>query len=172
MVRKALVTAILAASFLPVLASAQSSQDDLRNAIQASLLSDQRTQAIPPEQLNALVDALVAQAQSQHMSAEDILWRPTQVSEAAVGAADPSVPGSTNCVPGFAGYLCQFNAVFGFEGGSFEIPLILLVVSGLLIAVLWEVIAHHRKHLAKEAAAAVPVWEKQAPPPQAPAKIQ
>lgn len=140
----------------PVVVSAQVAQDDLRNAIQASVLSDPRAQTIPPEQLKELVDALAVQAQEQNMTASDILWRPQQtglVEEVSVK------PVEVGCAQGWQGYLCQFNKAFGFVGGNYEVPLFLLVVSGLLIAVVWELIVHHRKKLAKQAATQAPPWE-------------
>lgn len=142
---KKVLSLLLAMAFMtPVIASAQS--EDLRAAILASILSDTRAQTIPPEQLKILVDSLVAQAQAQNISASDILWKPQVAETAAVAVTQGTIlPTKTSCAPGWNGYLCQFNLAFGFEGGSYEIPLFLLITSGLLIAVLWEVIAHHRK---------------------------
>ncbi len=138
---------------LPASVAAQS--DELRAAIQASILSDSRAQMIPPEQLKILVDSLVAQAQVQNVSAADILWQPRVAEAATVGAAQPMIPTSSACALGWEGYLCQFSRAFGFEGGNYEIPLFLLITSGLLIAVLWELIAHHRKILAAQVSGTV-----------------
>lgn len=141
---------------VPLVVSAQDAQEELRSAIQASVLSDPRAQTIPPEQLKELVDALAAQAQEQNMTAADILWRPQQTGL----VADTSVkPVQADCTQGWQGYLCQFNKAFGFVGGNYEVPLFLLVISGLLIAVVWELIVHHRKKLAKQAATQAPPWE-------------
>ncbi len=136
---------------IPVVVSAQTTQTDLRNAIQASILSDPRSQSIPPAQMQALVDALTQQAQAQHMSASDILWQPKTAEAATLGSG----PGATVCPSGWQGYACAFNQVFGFEGNNYEIPIFLLVTSLLLIAVLWEVHQHHKKALAAKAAGMV-----------------
>jgi hypothetical protein len=143
------VVAVLAlAAFAPVLVSAQAGSDDLRNTIQSSVLSDPRVANIPPDQLQSLIDALVVQAQAQHMTSADILFRPQQ---AAVGStfAGGQVQQNAACMSGWEGYLCQFNQVFGFEGGNYEIPIFLLVTTAFLIAVIWELIVHHRKKMAK-----------------------
>ena len=134
----------------PTLVLAQTSQDDLRNAIQASVMSDPRVSDIPPAQLTGLIDALVSQAQAQKMTAADILWQP-RTAEAADSVTNAS--GSV-CPSGWWGYVCQVNRTFGFEGSSWDIPIILLVVSGLLIVVIWEIIAHHRKAKAAKMAVA------------------
>jgi hypothetical protein len=135
------------AAFAPVLVRAQAGSDDLRNTIQSSVLSDPRVANIPPDQLQSLIDALVAQAQAQHMTSADILFRPQQ---AAVGSTFAGGQAQQNaaCMTGWQGYLCQFNQVFGFEGGNYEIPIFLLVTTAFLIAVIWELIIHHRKKMA------------------------
>lgn len=148
--RKILGAFAILVFMVPVSAAAQ--VEDLRAAIQASILSDSRAQMIPPEQLKILVDSLVAQAQAQNLSAADILWRPQVAEAATVGAAQPMTSSSQTCASGWQGYLCQFNIAFGFEGGNYEVPLFLLITSGLLIAVLWELIAHHRKALVSQSA--------------------
>ncbi len=127
--------------FAPYILLAQTSQDDLRNAIQSSVMTDPRVQEIPPSQLTALIDALVAEAEMQHMSVSDILWQPQRA--AVASAVEPETIQS--CSVGWQGYLCQLEQVFGFTGSNYDLPIILLVTSGLLIVVLWEFIAHHRK---------------------------
>ena len=137
------------AALSPVVVLAQASPDDLRNTIQNSVLSDPRVANIPPDQLQGLIDALVAQAQAQHMTSADIIYRPQQ---AAAGATFPGAQAqeSAACMTGWQGYLCQFNRVFGFEGGNYEIPIFLLVTTAFLIAVIWELIVHHRKKMEKK----------------------
>ena len=132
----------------PLAVFAADSQADLRAAIQASVLADPRTASIPPSQLTGLVDALVSQAQAQNMSAADILWQPRRAEAASVNgpAAVPACPN------GWEGYLCQLNMVFGFDGGSYDIAIIILIASAFLIAVIWELIVHHHKKMAAKAA--------------------
>ncbi len=133
------------------------SESDLRVAIQASILSDPRSSAIPPAQMNALVDQLVLQAQDQHMTAADILWRPRAAPPEPVAAG--AIKGG--CGTGWEAYLCEVNRTFGFGGNDPTIAIILLVTSGLLIFITIEVIAHHKKKLAAIAASTpkAPPWE-------------
>lgn len=129
------------------------SEGDLRVAIQGSVLSDPRSSAIPPAQLNALVDQLVLQAEDQHMTAADILWRPQAAPPEPVAAG--ALKGG--CGTGWEAYLCQVNRTFGFGGNDPTIPIFLLITSGLLIFIMVEVIAHHRKKLVPTQKA--PPWE-------------
>ena len=147
-------SAFLVAALLflaPIISLAQTSEEeDLRTAIQASVLADPRVSEIPPSQLKGLIDTLVQEALAQKMAVSDILWQPARAEAATIGSNGAAAE-SAACAEGFAGYLCQFNKVFGFEGDNYEIPIILLVVTGLLAAVTWEIRAHHRKQLAKMA---------------------
>lgn len=134
----------------PALAAAQIPSEDLRNLIQGSVLSDPRTATIPPAQLQGLIDALLAEAQAKNMDSGDILWRPEQTANVSYSQSEDQVTTQTpGCALGWQGYLCNFNRVFGFEGGNYQIPLFMLFVSAFLIAVVWEMILHHRKKLAK-----------------------
>jgi hypothetical protein len=124
---------------------AQSAQSDLREAIQASVMSDPRVQGVPPDQLKGLIDALVAEAETQQMSSADILWQPQNALAASTAA------GEEVCAPGWQGYPCVFNRVFGFDGSDYSLPILLLVTSGIAVLVIWELVAHHRKHEAQKA---------------------
>ena len=44
--------------------------------------------------------------------------------------------------------MCELNKTFGFDGRSYDVALIILVTSGVLIAVIWEMIVHHRRKMA------------------------
>jgi len=154
-IRFAIAVALALAAFSPVVALAQSSQDDLHNTIQNSVLADPRAANIPPDQLQGLVDALVAEAQAQHMTSADILYRPQQAAAGSTFTGGQTQE-STACATGLQGYLCQFNRVFGFEGNNYEIPIFLLVTTAFLIAVIWELIVHHRKKMEKKAKKADP----------------
>jgi hypothetical protein len=140
-----LTIAFVALFLMPYVLFAQTSSGDLRSAIQSSVLADPRVANIPPAQLQGLVDALVAQARAQNMTVADILWRPQQAAASTFGAPGAQ---SVACTSGWQGYACQFNRVFGFEGNSYEIPIFLLVTTAFLIAVIWELILHHRKKMA------------------------
>jgi hypothetical protein len=167
LVKKTLgISAILVAMLFaaPIVAFAQSEQHDLRIAIEGSIFADPRVAGIPPSELQGLVDALVQQAQVQNMSVSDILWQPGIAEAATIGGTD-AVAANAECAAGYEGYLCQFNRVFGFEGGNYEMPIILLVTSGLLAVIIWEIRAHHKKNMAKmakKASAAAPPAQKMA----------
>jgi|GEM_PF-1383213 len=147
-VERVVVVLFALSAILPVVVAAQASDDDLRNTIQNSVLSDPRAANIPPAQLQGLIDSLVAQAQAQHMTSADILQRPQQAATGSTFNGSQSQQGAT-CPAGWQGYLCNFNQIFGFEGNNYEIPIFLLVTTAFLIAVVWEMILHHRKKLAK-----------------------
>jgi hypothetical protein len=134
----------------PAFAAAQIPSEDLRTLIQASVLSDPRATSIPPAQLQGLVDALLSEAQAKNMTSGDILWRPNQSANVSYSqSGDEMSVQSGACAIGWQGYLCNFNKVFGFEGGNYQIPLFMLFVTAFLLAVVWEMILHHRKKLAK-----------------------
>ena len=146
--------AAMVATAFPLLVSAQ--QDDLRMAIQTSVLADPRTASIPPSQLNELVDALAEQAQAHHLSAADILWRPKTAEASTSGPAEgAAVP---DCAEGWYSYLCQVNTAFGFAGNDLTIPILLLITSGLLVLVIQRMIAHHHKRIAASKGTPPP-WE-------------
>jgi uncharacterized membrane protein len=142
----------VALAMIPAAVSAQTSTDELRSVIQNSVISDPRTANIPPAQLQGLVDALVEQANAQHMTAADIIWRPQQAYAATVSAQ--ATTQASVCMTGIQGYLCNFNQIFGFEGNNYEIPILLLFTSAFLIAVIWEIHVHHRKKMAMNIAKA------------------
>jgi hypothetical protein len=130
----------------PAFALAQTSQADLRTTIQNSVIADPRVANIPPQQLQALIDDLVAQANAQHMTASDILSNQPQAA-ASTFAAGQSY--NEACAAGWEGYACNFNKMFGFDGNNYTVPIVLFVTTAFLLAVIWELILHHRKKLAK-----------------------
>jgi predicted ABC-type sugar transport system permease subunit len=154
-------------AFLPIAASALDSSTELRSVITNSVLADPRSAGIPPAQLQGLVDSLVAEATAQHMTVADIVAHP-QVLTSDVTFGQGQNVRSAACTSGWQGYLCQFNRVFGFEGNNHTIPLILLVVSAFLLAVIWEMILHRRKAMALKAtapAASAAMTQKASPAP-------
>lgn len=137
-------TAILALLFsaaLPLFVHAQAqTQDDLHAAIMTELLRDPRTANIPPDQLQALVDALAVQAQAQDVSAQDIRWHPQDVT--GLASQDQAAPYPDDCASGFSS-LCSISDAYGFSDESPTIPLVLLATSGLLILLIVRMIRHH-----------------------------
>ena len=158
-IRFSLVVQILSgiiALSLPLIVSAQAAQqDDLHAAIWSSLLADPRTAHILPAEMQQLVDALAAQAQAQHLTAADILWRPTSqqpapsVAETAQGA---------QCAAGFSGFLCKINQSFGFGSNDLIIPGFLFASSGLLAVVIRRMRINAKARMAAQAAA--PPWSE------------
>jgi hypothetical protein len=122
-------------------ASAQSAEElELRSTIRAAILSDSRSQTMTEAEVDAMVLALTRQAQSVGMTAEDIVWRPTDANtaegEGTAGACD--------------GFLCALNRAFGFDGSDYTIPIWLgasALMLILLIAGLLEYQHIHKKHL-------------------------
>lgn len=136
-----LAGAILVFSFaLPVFVHADT-QADVRAAIMTEVLNDPRVADIPPEQLNALIDALAAQAEVQSVTAADILWHPDDYKRASL-ATQANVGYFTQCEQDFM-ILCPFNTAFGFAGTESNIPAWLLVLSAVLLLLLPRLRAHH-----------------------------
>jgi hypothetical protein len=147
--------ALMVGLIMPTLIFAQGQavvQGELQAAIWTSLLEDPRTANIPPADMQALVDSLAAEAQAQNITAADILQK------SSLDGSSVVVPSALCTEEGIMGYLCKFNQAIGFSGGSYEVPLILLVVSGILILVVWEMMRLRKKH-AVQVAASAPPWE-------------
>jgi hypothetical protein len=115
---------------LPLLVSAQSA--GLSEAIRAEIMKDPRSSGIPQTQIDAMVATLAQAAQQQGVSEADITWRPAE--------AAASVP-VTSC-----GFLCAINAIFGFGGNDYTIPIGLGVTSALLILFISMMLHRHHKH--------------------------
>jgi len=123
----------------PVLVAAQA-QDELHATIMAALLADPRTGTIPPAQLQALVNALADQAQTQGITAQEIKWR------SAVNESFVPVAPQESCSSAFAAF-CPFSEAFGFVGNDATTPAVLFVTAALLLLIIRRVIKHHRKML-------------------------
>lgn len=124
---------------------AQSQDEALRDTIRAAILSDPRSQAMSPEEIESMTTALVRQAQSVGMTAEDIIWRPvTDQAPADQGSAAPC-----------DGFLCALNQAFGFDGSDYTIPVWLGAISLMLIfiiALIFEYRHLHKKQMLARAA--------------------
>ena len=115
---------------LPLAASAQttatSSQDlALRASIQSALLSDPRTDQLPPDQLDILVTALAADAVAHHIKPADISYTPRMATDFGVA----TLANDTQQCPLFP---CAFGDAYGFNGGDPSVPALLLASSGAL----------------------------------------
>lgn len=115
---------------LPFLVSAQSS--GLSEAIRAEILKDPRSSNIPSAQVDAMVASLAQAAAQQGVTESDITWRPVESIEG--GTASP------------CGFLCSVNAIFGFGGDDYTIPIGLGITSALLVLFLSAMLHRHHKH--------------------------
>ena len=128
---KVLPVALAALLFaLPLAASAQAeapTQDDaeLRASIQSALLSDPRTDQLAPEQLNALITALAADAVAHNIKPNDISYTPRVATDFGVA----TLANDTQQCPLFP---CAFGEAYGFNGGDPTTPVLLLASSGAL----------------------------------------
>lgn len=120
-------TALLA---LPLVAGAQS--DGLSQAIRAEILKDPRSSSIPVAQIDAMVASLAQAAQQQGVNEADITWRPVEVG---------SISSSGTC-----GFFCSVNAIFGFGGDDYTIPVGLGITSALLILFISAMFHRHHVH--------------------------
>lgn len=131
------IVAIVAAAclLLPLLIHAQTtSASDLSTTVRAALLKDPRAAALPPSELDAMVNALTAKAQAQGMTAQDIAYRP--------GTIVPSVPVSSGTCTDISSPLCALGQALGFDSPDKRVPIGLWITSVLLIVVIW----HMRKN--------------------------
>jgi hypothetical protein len=143
----AIIAALLAPFllFIPVLASAQST--DLSSTIRSELLKDPRTENLSQTQLDAMVQLLSGEAQQRGITASDITWRPSSLSQAVT-----DVCGDTPQA------LCVLDVAFGFLGPDSIIAYILGASSMALIWLLAEML--HRRNMRtrmQAAATAAPI---------------
>ncbi len=126
--RIAITTAVILA--LPLFVSAQSV--GLSEAIRAEIMKDPRSASIPSAQVDAMVASLAQAAQAQGVTESDITWRPVEAGEDAV--------------PAECGFLCSVNAIFGFSGDDYTIPIGLGITSAILILFISLMLHRHHKH--------------------------
>ncbi len=125
---------------MPMMVLAQSA--DLRATIRAELMNDPRSAQLSGAELDAMVNALAAEAQEKGISPNDIAWRP----QAEVASYGPDAGAGGTC-DGFPEFFCTVRHALGFDGSNVVIPIGLLVTSGLLWFLLHELRLHHRKGL-------------------------
>ncbi len=147
----ALATLCVAFS-MPLLARAQTQPNNLRSTIRAEILSDPRSAGLSETQIDTMVNILAQQAQEQGVTANDITWRPQQLS--SPDAAPVSAPDYCGTTPGF---LCAFDLAFGFAGNDPTIPFFLGMASMGLIWIVAEKLHAYRMHAPPTQASAGPV---------------
>ncbi|HEY4488199.1 MAG TPA: hypothetical protein VJB97_01660 [Candidatus Paceibacterota bacterium] len=128
------LSTFIAASFcllvLPQVGFAQSSE--LRETIRAEILKDPRAASIPESQLASMIDALAREAEAQGITPADITWTPANENRAAA-----------RC-----GFLCNVNAAFGFDGGTYIMPALLLLASAIGVFAFYIRRHYHRQNIA------------------------
>ncbi len=116
---------IISALFaMPLFAHAQ--QGDLQATIRAAISQDPRAASMSPEQIDSLVGALTQKAQNQGVTYQDIVWRPTPITDSTQEVV-------TGFCPPFPQLFCSLNESFGFDGTDYLIPGWLATTSLLLI---------------------------------------
>ena len=128
------LSTFIAASFcllvLPQVGFAQSSE--LRETIRAEILKDPRAASIPESQLASMIDALAREAEAQGITWCYISW--TLASENRASAR--------------CWFLCNVNAAFGFDGGTYIMPALLLLASAIGVFAFYIRRHHHRQNIA------------------------
>lgn len=130
----------LALSLSPIIASAQTADEQLSATIRAAILSDPRSQSMTPAEVDEMTAALTRQAESVGMTAEDIVWRPT-----IGGSTGMDVSQAPMC----DNFLCNLNNAFGFDGSNYTIPIWLGISSLLLIFIIASVLEYRHLHYKK-----------------------
>lgn len=124
---------------LPLAALAQSSS--LEATIRAALLKDPRSAEMSAADVDAMVALLAQGASEEGVSSSDIEWRAEEAMPTMI------VEGESAPAPvcdGFPVFFCTVHDAFGFDGSNFIIPLGLLISSGLLWFLLYELRHRHR----------------------------
>jgi hypothetical protein len=137
-----------------IAATVNQNQTDMENAIRSVLAADPRAAALPPDQLNSMVQALTKSAVSQGLQPTDIH---SPVSTNTIGGASGNT--SAQCAAGTPSFLCALIVAFGFDGSNL-IPLWLggsAAILILLIGTILEIrhLEHKKEQEAQEAAVQV-----------------
>ena len=99
--------------------------DELRATIKAGIMADPRSQGLSQEQVQAMVNALSAEAIRQGITAQQLTERPVVPDATAV---------ANECL-GTPSYLCSINKALGFAGKDHTIPVALFIVAALFVLV-------------------------------------
>lgn len=134
-----LVVSITVVLFFGAFANAQDTSE-LEATIRAAIVSDPRSAEMTEAEIDAMVAALVSEAEGQGVTSEDITWRPQDPS-----TLDQESSSSAEAC-GYAAFLCALNDAFGFSGYPLLIPLLLGVSSALLLFVIGSILLHSHRH--------------------------
>ncbi len=137
------IAAALLSLLLPLSLYAQTSTStELSTAIRAALLKDPRASSLTSVQLDAMIEALSAQAKSQGVTAQDIAYRPGTL----VPLTPVSYAGSSGACTDISAAFCTLGQALGFDNPNKEVPIGLWITSGLLIFIIWHM--RRNPHLA------------------------
>ncbi len=140
--RTSLVALVIALAMLPLAAFAQEQASDLHATIRAEVMKDPRAAQLPEAELEALITALVEGAQEQGMTSEDFQQR-SQLPDGPALTMPAQDMAMSTC-DGMPQFICTIESAFGFDGSNTVIPVGLLVTSGLLWFLLYELKHHHK----------------------------
>ena len=127
---------VLVALFLvPVLALAES-DSDIRAVIRSSILNDPRTSTLSTAQIDSMVEALAAEANSSGLTAEAITWRPEREASPSASLGEVAEEEVCDSWPP----LCTFNTAFGFDDPNSPAPILFGVTSIGMVWILAEVL--------------------------------
>lgn len=133
------------------LATTTTTQSALTAAIRSAITSDPRAAGLAPSQLNAMVQSLTQSAQSQGVTATDIVVPPAQGNTEA-GGANGDYQSSGTCSTGTPSFICNLVTAFGFDGNNL-IPLWLGGTAALLILIIGTILElRHLAHIKEQEA--------------------
>ncbi len=133
---------LLIIAMMPFVAFAQEQESALHATVRAEVMKDPRAAAMPAAELEAMIDALAKGAEEQGMTSEDFQQRSNQPD--FVPAPNPREQSSMPACDGMPQFICTIENSFGFDGSNTIIPVGLLVTSGLLWFLLYELKHHHK----------------------------
>lgn len=157
---------LLVAFALPLVTSAQAANEDLRATIRAAILSDPRTAQMSEAEVESMVEALSAEAETQGVTSDDIVWRPAEPVQEPVPQEEATTCGS---MPTF---FCTLNEALGLDGSDIAIPIVLGITAALLLFVIGSILLHRHGHhpiagqIGTTASAPAAPVVPAAPPPQ------
>lgn len=140
--RSTFVALILVLAMLLPVAFAQAQESALHATIRAQVLQDPRAATLSEAELEALITALAEGAEEQGMTVEEIEQRPLQPDGPALTSIEPEEIMQT--CEGMPQFVCTVQSAFGFDGSNTIIPIGLLITSGLLWFLLYELKHHHK----------------------------
>lgn len=113
---------------------------ELEATIREVILSDPRSADMTEASIDAMVAALLTEAETQGVTPADIVWRPDE--EAPwIGSED-----GAGAACGYSTFLCAINEAFGFSGSPLVIPLLLAITSAILLFVIGSMLLHFYGH--------------------------